>query len=137
MLFLIRARCWCIKDRKVLRLLLQQPQYNLWLAKYKMMRQEKIDLVGKRLVFHPFSSQLGRPRTTVLLWTIDLQKKLQPCLLYNIQKLSNPFSYTMETFLIFLFNCHIPYPCSHFYFDIIFGNRLYSKEKRKAWSLLF
>ena len=25
---------------------------------------------------------------------------------------------------------HMPYPCSHFYFDIKFGNRLYSKEKR-------
>ena len=54
------------------RVLLQQSQYNLWLAKYKMMRQDKIDLVGKRLVFHPFSSQLARPRTTVLLWTVDL-----------------------------------------------------------------
>ena len=30
----------------------------------------------------------------------------------------------------------MPYPCSHFYFDI-FGNRLYSKEKRRAWPLLF
>ena len=27
----------------------------------------------------------------------------------------------------------MPYPCSHFYFDIKFGNRLYSKEKRRAW----
>ena len=24
----------------------------------------------------------------------------------------------------------LPYPCSHFYFGINFGNRLYSKEKR-------
>ena len=24
----------------------------------------------------------------------------------------------------------MPYPCSHFYFDINFGDRLYSKEKR-------
>ena len=24
----------------------------------------------------------------------------------------------------------MPYPCSHFYFDIQFGNRLYSEEKR-------
>ena len=24
----------------------------------------------------------------------------------------------------------MPYPCSHFYFDIKFGDRLYSKEKR-------
>ena len=31
----------------------------------------------------------------------------------------------------------MPYPCSHFYFDIKFGNRLYSKEKRRAWPLLF
>ena len=31
----------------------------------------------------------------------------------------------------------LPYPCSHFYFDINFGNRLYSKEKRRAWPLLF
>ena len=26
----------------------------------------------------------------------------------------------------------MPYPCSHFYFDIKFGYRLYSKEKRRA-----
>ena len=32
---------------------------------------------------------------------------------------------------------HMPYPCSHFYFDIKFGDRLYSKEKRRAWPLLF
>ena len=25
----------------------------------------------------------------------------------------------------------MPYPCSHFYVDIKFGNRLYSKEKRR------
>ena len=31
----------------------------------------------------------------------------------------------------------MPYPCSHFYFDIKFGNRLYSKEKRRVWTLLF
>ena len=31
----------------------------------------------------------------------------------------------------------MPYPCSHFYFDINFGDRLYSKEKRKAWPLHF
>ena len=27
----------------------------------------------------------------------------------------------------------MPYPCSHFYVDIKFGNRLYSEEKRRAW----
>jgi hypothetical protein len=31
----------------------------------------------------------------------------------------------------------MPYPCSHFYFDINFGNRLYSKEKRPGSPLLF
>ena len=31
----------------------------------------------------------------------------------------------------------MPYPCSHFYFDIKFGNRLYSKEKKPSSSLLF
>ena len=31
----------------------------------------------------------------------------------------------------------MPYPCSHFYFDIKFGDRLYSKEKRRAWTHLF
>ena len=30
----------------------------------------------------------------------------------------------------------LPYPCSHFYFDIKFGNRLYSNEKRRTWPLL-
>ena len=29
----------------------------------------------------------------------------------------------------------LPYPCSHFYFDINFGNRLHSKEKRRAWTI--
>ena len=31
----------------------------------------------------------------------------------------------------------LPYPCSHFYFDTKFGNRLYSKEKRPGSPLLF
>ena len=31
----------------------------------------------------------------------------------------------------------MPYPCSHFYFDIKFGDRLYSKEKRPGSPLLF
>ena len=31
----------------------------------------------------------------------------------------------------------MPYPCSHFYFDINFGDRLYSKEKRTGSPLLF
>ena len=31
----------------------------------------------------------------------------------------------------------MPYPCSQFYFDINFGDRLYSKEERRAWPLLF
>jgi hypothetical protein len=26
----------------------------------------------------------------------------------------------------------MPYPCSHFYYDIKFGYRLYSKDKRRA-----
>ena len=31
----------------------------------------------------------------------------------------------------------MPYPCSHFHFDINFGERLYSKEKRPSSPLLF
>ena len=31
----------------------------------------------------------------------------------------------------------MPYPCSHFYFDIKFGDRLYSKENRPGSPLLF
>ena len=31
----------------------------------------------------------------------------------------------------------MPYPCSHFYVDINFGNRVYSKEKRPGSLLLF
>ena len=31
----------------------------------------------------------------------------------------------------------MPNPCSHFYFDIKFGDRLYSKEKRPGSPLLF
>ena len=30
----------------------------------------------------------------------------------------------------------MPYPCTHFYFDIKYGDRLYSKEKRHSSSLL-
>ena len=49
--------------------------------------------------------------------------------------------FSCETFrnyfiLLLAYNL-MPYPCSHFYFDIKFGNRLYSKEKRRAWPLLF
>ena len=29
----------------------------------------------------------------------------------------------------------MPYPCSHFYFDINFGDRLYSKEKRPGFDI--
>ena len=37
------------------------------------------------------------------------------------------------------FNCPnlMPYPCSYFYFDTNFGDRLYSKEKRSGSPLLF
>ena len=39
---------------------------------------------------------------------------------------------------IALFYCILmPYPCSQFYFDIKFGDRLYSKENRRAWPLHF
>ena len=31
----------------------------------------------------------------------------------------------------------MPYPCSHFYFDIKFGDRLYSKENRPGSPFLF
>ena len=31
----------------------------------------------------------------------------------------------------------MPYPCSHFYFDINFGDRLYTKENRPGSPLLF
>ena len=39
-------------------------------------------------------------------------------------------------------NCEIqkslmPYPCSHFYVDIKFGERLYSNKKRRAWPFFF
>ena len=37
----------------------------------------------------------------------------------------------------FVLHTFMPYPCGQFYFDIKFGNRLYSKEKRRAWPLLF
>ena len=38
---------------------------------------------------------------------------------------------------IFKFVNLMPYPCSHFYFDIKFGDRLYSKENRPGSPLLF
>ena len=31
----------------------------------------------------------------------------------------------------------MPYPFTHSYFDINLGDRLYSKEKRGAWPVLF
>ena len=34
------------------------------------------------------------------------------------------------------FTCLMPYPCGHLYFDINFGNRLYSNQKRPGSSLL-
>ena len=37
----------------------------------------------------------------------------------------------------FLISALMPFPCCHFYFDIKFGDRLYSKEKRRAWPVLF
>ena len=40
-------------------------------------------------------------------------------------------------FLEACFNKLMPYPWSHFYVDINFGNRLYSKEKRPGSPLLF
>ena len=38
-------------------------------------------------------------------------------------------SYTLSDYMKNL--SPMPYPCSHFYFDIKFGDRLYSKEKRE------
>ena len=35
------------------------------------------------------------------------------------------------------FEMLMPYLCSHFFFDIKFGDRFYSKEKRRAWPVLF
>ena len=32
---------------------------------------------------------------------------------------------------------HLPYPCSHFYIDIKFGDRLCSKDKRRAWPIWY
>ena len=41
-----------------------------------------------------------------------------------------PFEFLLSGILL-------PYPCSHFCFDIKFGDRLYSKEKRKALPVFF
>ena len=49
--------------------------------------------------------------------------RTEPDLLDIIQLSSNPVL--------------LPYPCSHFFFDIKFGHRLYSKEKRSTLPLLF
>ena len=38
--------------------------------------------------------------------------------------------------IIWHFCIPMPYPCSHFYIAIKFGNRLYSKKKRRVWPLL-
>ena len=48
---------------------------------------------------------------------------------FIIENSKNYLDYTVCTLM--------PYPCSHFYFDINFGDRLYSKEKRPGSPLLF
>ena len=45
--------------------------------------------------------------------------------------------YVINVTLLTVKHTLLPYPYSHFYFDIKFGIRLYSKEKRRAWPLLF
>ena len=51
------------------------------------------------------------------------------CALHNKPELKTLFSRALCSLM--------PYPCSHFYFDIKFGDRLYSKENRPGSPLLF
>ena len=39
-------------------------------------------------------------------------------------------SLMFQNIILLYFFRLMPYPCSHFYFDIKFGDRLYSKENR-------
>ena len=55
--------------------------------------------------------------------------------LHTISSLMVPLIVIYKKF--FIIPTLLPGPCSHFYFDINFGNRLYSKEKRPGSSLLF
>ena len=78
----------------------------------------------------------------------DILKALFFYLLYREIKKHNkgPFkNYVDKILTIFVYlptlTCTfftlMPYPCSHFYFDIKFGDRLYSKENRPGSPLLF
>ena len=54
---------------------------------------------------------------------------------YSTTTMAYPhFGYTLNLLTIAIF---MPYPCSHFYIDIKFGDRYYSKEKRPGYPLLF
>ena len=62
----------------------------------------------------------------------------------QIKKSQNDLRIALQNFVFLKFLASnekwkmlMPYPCSHFYFDIKFGDRLYSKEKRRAWPVLF
>ena len=57
------------------------------------------------------------------------------CLARKRTKMKLDFLCILAYMAIFL--ALLPYPCSHFYFDIKFGDRLYWKENRRAWPLLF
>ena len=48
-----------------------------------------------------------------------------------------PLDWTMKVRFLWKEEVLLPYPCSHFYFDINFGDRLYLKEKRPGSPLLF
>ena len=62
----------------------------------------------------------------------DYLRKLFNKLYYKIQNMTGNLTGLQKKVTSIL----LPYPCSHFYFDIKFGDRLYSKEKRRAWPVL-
>ena len=63
---------------------------------------------------------------------------LRPSLSFKPKKFENFEIWSFQNFRCRIPNLnHLPHPFSHFYFDIKFGDRLYSKERRRAWPLLF
>ena len=69
---------------------------------------------------HNFTHTQKKPLTDMA----DFQTILRPA-----KNLLQKYFHSIVTFM--------PGPCSHFYFDINFGIRLYSKEKRPGSPLLF
>ena len=67
---------------------------------------------------------------------ILISKQIALAFLFSFPlRIKTPFRKNINYDSIFFYVYALSRPCSHFYFDINFGNRLYSKEKSLASSL--